>query len=160
MANTWNIQHLKNTTIVCWISVVYQELHFTHCDIPLRPMPWKKEWIKKVLSEILGHSSVAFTLDTYAHVLNSFKRENMDLMNDIYQKQIKAQNIVLSFKPFKKQYIVSIPENKNYTFIADSIQEGIEYVESRKSDIILSKTVDIQKAVSSKAANEIIIFIS
>lgn len=32
---------------------------------------------KKVLSEILGHASVSFTLDTYAHVLNTFKRENM-----------------------------------------------------------------------------------
>ena len=38
----------------------------------------------KTLSEILGHFSVAFTLDTYAHVLDEHKRQNMLLMEDLY----------------------------------------------------------------------------
>jgi len=109
-----NGKHLEHTTFKkyynrfldkCGISgITFHALRHTFATNAL-----EKGMDKKVLSEILGHSSVAFTLDTYAHVLSSFKRENMDLMNDIYQKQVKAQNIVLSFKPFKKQYIVDLP---------------------------------------------------
>lgn len=110
----------------------------------------------KVLSDILGHASVAFTLDTYAHVLNTFKRENMELMNDVYQSE-GNKNIVLSFKPFKKQYIVTIPGNKTYTFIADSIQEGIDYIKEMKNEIILKKPVDVQQTLASKESNEIVI---
>lgn len=38
----------------------------------------------KTLSVILGHYSVAFTMDTYAHVLTDYKKENMTLMEDLY----------------------------------------------------------------------------
>lgn len=38
----------------------------------------------KTLSVILGHASVSFTLDTYAHVLDSHKQEGMMLMEDLY----------------------------------------------------------------------------
>lgn len=69
----------------------------------------------KVISEILGHYSVSFTLDTYAHVLNTFKRQNMELMNDVYIKADNIRNLILLFKPFKNQYIVSIPNNQTYT---------------------------------------------
>ena len=34
----------------------------------------------KTLSQILGHSSVAFTLDTYAHVTEDLKFEEMSAM--------------------------------------------------------------------------------
>ena len=34
----------------------------------------------KTLSEILGHSSVQFTLDRYAHVLSAQKRKVMEIM--------------------------------------------------------------------------------
>lgn len=42
----------------------------------------------KTLSVILGHYSVAFTLDTYAHVLDNHKRENMALMAGLFQEQV------------------------------------------------------------------------
>ncbi len=38
----------------------------------------------KTLSTILGHSSVAFTLDRYTHVLDSQKHEEMSLMEEIF----------------------------------------------------------------------------
>ena len=38
----------------------------------------------KTLSVLLGHYSVSFTLDTYAHVLNDHKVEGMALMEDLY----------------------------------------------------------------------------
>ena len=38
----------------------------------------------KTLSILLGHASVSFTMDTYAHVLTDHKRESMALMEDLY----------------------------------------------------------------------------
>ncbi len=38
----------------------------------------------KALSKILGHASVGFTLDTYAHLLDDHKRESMLLMQELY----------------------------------------------------------------------------
>lgn len=43
----------------------------------------------KALSKILGHASVGFTLDTYAHLLDDHKRESMMLMQELYLPQIK-----------------------------------------------------------------------
>lgn len=115
---------------------------------------------KKVLSEILGHASVSFTLDTYAHVLNTFKRENMELMNDIYTEEKAPNNLILSFKPFKDQYIVSIPDHSSYTFIASSIQEGIEYIEQKRGEIRLNKTFNIAKIVETKSYEEILVLLN
>lgn len=115
---------------------------------------------KKVLSEILGHSSVFFTLDTYVHVLNSFKRENMELMNDMYLQGDEAQkNLILSFKPFRDQYIVSIPDHSIYTFIASSIQDGIEYVEKKRNEIKICKPLDLPKILEDKSAQDILVFL-
>lgn len=36
----------------------------------------------KVVSELLGHSSVAFTMDRYAHVLPSMQREAAEVMGE------------------------------------------------------------------------------
>lgn len=120
----------------------------------------EKDMNVKVLSEILGHYSVAFTMDTYAHVLTKFKRDNMELMNDIYIQTQPTKKIVLCFTPFKDQYIVSIPNNRQYTFIADSIQDGIDYAKSRKDDISLSQEIDIKGCVSEKTDDEIIVCIN
>ena len=38
----------------------------------------------KTLSVILGHASVSFTMDTYAHVLTDYKKENMTLMEELF----------------------------------------------------------------------------
>lgn len=38
----------------------------------------------KTISAILGHASVSFTMDTYAHVLPDHKHEEMRLMADLY----------------------------------------------------------------------------
>lgn len=114
---------------------------------------------KKVLSEILGHSSVSFTLDTYAHVLNTFKRENMELMNDIYESDSQPQKLILSFKPFKDQYIVSIPDHSIYTFIASSIQEGIDYIEEKRDEIRIIKPLNLPKILEDKSASDILVFL-
>ena len=38
----------------------------------------------KVISELLGHSSIAVTSDIYAHLLPSMQREVADKMNDLF----------------------------------------------------------------------------
>lgn len=47
----------------------------------------------KTLSMILGHASVAFTLDTYAHVLTDHKIEEMKRMQAVFNQAQFAQAI-------------------------------------------------------------------
>ena len=42
----------------------------------------------KALSKILGHASVGFTLDTYAHLLDDHKQESMMLMQELYPQPV------------------------------------------------------------------------
>ncbi len=44
----------------------------------------------KVSSEALGYASVAFTLQTYAHVLSEMQEKAMELLNEILQEGIKT----------------------------------------------------------------------
>ena len=48
----------------------------------------------KTLSAILGHYSVAFTMDTYVHSVNEHKRHEMDKMDDMFgmQYSISVEN--------------------------------------------------------------------
>ena len=41
----------------------------------------------KTLSEILGHSTVAITLDLYAHSLDEHKKREMSKLGEIYQNK-------------------------------------------------------------------------
>jgi hypothetical protein len=62
----------------------------------------------KTLSAILGHYSVSFTLDTYAHVLDDHKREEMDKLNELY------------FIPKQPDSFAVIVHNDNGLFTAKS----------------------------------------
>ena len=48
----------------------------------------------KTLSSILGHYSVAFTMDTYVHSMDEHKRREMDKMDDMFgmQYSISVEN--------------------------------------------------------------------
>jgi integrase len=39
----------------------------------------------KVVQEILGHSQINMTLDTYSHVLPSMQQEAMDKLDDLFK---------------------------------------------------------------------------
>ena len=39
----------------------------------------------KTVQELLGHSNISITLDTYTHVLDSMKRKAAQKLNDLYQ---------------------------------------------------------------------------
>ena len=45
----------------------------------------------KVISEALGHVSVAFTLQTYAHVLSGMQEKAMELLNEVLPEGIKNE---------------------------------------------------------------------
>jgi len=45
----------------------------------------------KVISEALGHASVAFTLQTYVHVLSGMQEKAMELLNDALPEGVKKQ---------------------------------------------------------------------
>ena len=53
----------------------------------------------KVISEALGHASVAFTLQTYAHVLSGMQEKAMDLLNGVLPEGIK-NNKIKQLAPF------------------------------------------------------------
>ena len=40
----------------------------------------------KVVQEILGHSEISMTLDTYSHVLPTMQKEAMDGLNDFFNR--------------------------------------------------------------------------
>jgi integrase len=37
----------------------------------------------KVISEALGHSSVAFTMDTYSHIIEGMQEDAMALLDEV-----------------------------------------------------------------------------
>ena len=51
----------------------------------------------KTLSSILGHYSVAFTMDTYVHSMDEHKRHEMDKMDDLFGMQY---NISVENQPY------------------------------------------------------------
>jgi integrase len=44
----------------------------------------------KVISEALGHASVAFTLDTYSHIIEGMQSEAMALLDEILPAGVKG----------------------------------------------------------------------
>ena len=47
----------------------------------------------KTISTLLGHTSVAFTLDTYAHVLPNMKKQAIELLEGNYILAKKEDSI-------------------------------------------------------------------
>ena len=43
----------------------------------------------KIVSEMLGHSSVAFTLDTYSHVIGELQQATVRRLDEVLQSELK-----------------------------------------------------------------------
>lgn len=93
----------------------------------------------KTLSMILGHYSVSFTLDTYAHVLDTHKREGMQLMEELFapqfNTQIKAYPVILSRK-YDNKFNLTAVDFDNITITADSIEDGLSFIREKISKCI------------------------
>ena len=97
---------------------------------------------EKTLSTLLGHYSVAFTMDTYTHVLDDHKWQGMQLMEELYninQTLPTQQNYPIILTPDNVGgYIVTAPDFKQVNFYAPTMEEGIANAPETLRSAILS----------------------
>lgn len=97
----------------------------------------------KTLSEILGHYSVAFTLDTYAHVLNDHKHEEILLMEELFStkqtqnRQLFSYPVVVTMQE-NGEFCFTLPDFPKFYFIGNDFAEGIENIKEQLSETVLS----------------------
>ena len=86
----------------------------------------------KTLSTLLGHYSVAFTLDTYTHVLDSQKHEEMKLMEDLFNMpttpQYESYPVIVT--PAPNGFILNAVDFEDLKIEADDINYGISCIQS------------------------------
>lgn len=84
---------------------------------------------EKTLSILLGHYSVAFTMDTYTHVLDDHKWDEMKLMEELYSidRTASTQHFypILLTPDNAGGYIVTAPDFPQMSFRAATIEEGL-----------------------------------
>ena len=94
----------------------------------------------KTLSVLLGHYSVAFTMDTYAHVLDDRKWEGMRLMEDLYtidQTPPVQQLYPVVFSPDDSGgYIVTSPDFPEIQLYAPTMEEGLAEISETLHDAL------------------------
>ena len=94
----------------------------------------------KTLSTILGHSSVAFTLDRYTHVLDSQKHEEMSLMEELFSMnnfpQHNSYPVIVT--PSPNGFILNTVDFEDLSVEADNIQYGISCIHSAISQRMLT----------------------
>lgn len=86
----------------------------------------------KTVSVIMGHYSVGFTLDVYAHVLDSHKREEM----------MKIKNVFINIAPTEHQsypvivtqtangFLLDVVDFDDLSFEVDNIQFGLDCIQN------------------------------
>jgi len=99
----------------------------------------------KTLSVILGHYSVSFTLDTYAHVLVDHKREGMALMEDLYNiapitAQPPSYPLIITTQE-DGTLLFTAPDFPSISFAGTDFQGGIQYVKERIEEELLTSVV-------------------
>lgn len=93
----------------------------------------------KTLSTLLGHYSVSFTLDTYAHVLNDQKWEGMQLMEDLYHlgeepSQTAIYPVIVSFFPAGYQF--NVPDLPEIDVLAPTVETGVATVKDQLEELL------------------------
>lgn len=86
----------------------------------------------KTLSTLLGHYSVAFTLDTYTHVLDSQKHEEMKLMENLFNMPAmpQHQSYPVIVTPAPNGFILNVVDFDELTIETDNINYGISCIQS------------------------------
>lgn len=88
----------------------------------------------KTLSVLLGHYSVAFTLDTYAHVLDNHKREGMQLMEELYQIGVAPQSTsypVIATHESSGEWSLTVPDFPMITCISNTLDSGLQIIKGQ-----------------------------
>ena len=96
----------------------------------------------KTLSEIMGHYSVSFTLDTYAHVLDGHKQEAVALLGDLFtaQPQSAVYPLVVTTEDDGLLLfdLIDVPDINAEAF---NIAEGIASIKEQAQEAILTLPV-------------------
>ncbi len=92
----------------------------------------------KTVSAIMGHYSVAFTLDTYGHVLDSHKREEMMKMENVFAIPVQQpQTYPVVVTPTMNGFILNVVDFDELSLEADNIQNGIVRIQSEISSRLI-----------------------
>ena len=89
----------------------------------------------KTLSVLLGHASVSFTMDTYAHVLTDYKKESMALMEDLYSmdqtplQEVSYSVIVTTLSDGSMQF--DVPDFPEVKYSGTDMPQGLQYIKER-----------------------------
>jgi len=100
----------------------------------------------KTVSTIMGHYSVAFTLDVYGHVLDSHKREEMMKMEGLFDLPImppQQQSYPVVVTPNANGFILNVIDFDDLSFEVDNIQFGLVCIQ----DAIKEKLVGYSSPV-------------
>lgn len=86
----------------------------------------------KTLSILLGHYSVAFTLDTYTHVLDSQKHEEMKVMEEFFSMPSipQTQSYAVVVTTMQNGFLLNSVDFENMSIKADNLQYGIQYLQT------------------------------
>lgn len=98
----------------------------------------------KTLSTLMGHYSVSFTLDTYAHVLDEHKREGMKLMDDLYHvglQQTMTYPVIATRR--EDGYALTAPDFPSITDFAFTLDEGVQRMQDRIQEEVLTSSCSI-----------------
>lgn len=95
----------------------------------------------KTLSVMMGHYSVSFTLDTYAHVLNGHKQEAVALLEDLFTAQpVQPQNFAypLIITTQEDGLLFELPDFPEIRLENADMAEGIALVKEQVQEAILT----------------------
>lgn len=89
----------------------------------------------KTLSILLGHASVSFTMDTYAHVLTDHKRESMALMEDLYALdqtplQDVSYSVIVTTQPDGSMQF-DVPDFPEVKYSGMDMPQALQYIKER-----------------------------
>lgn len=107
----------------------------------------------KTLSMILGHYSVSFTLDTYAHVLDTHKREGMMLMEELFAPPvIESRSYPVVVTPMPDGFSLNAIDFDDISVKTDTIEQGIGCIQ-----VAVSETINSTYPPNPTPYNEIIL---
>ena len=96
---------------------------------------------EKTLSTILGHYSVSFTLDTYAHVLHEHLNQEMGCMEELYSiDRAVPQNLIypVIVTPAIGNYVFQIVDFPEIQMTVPTVEEGAAMVAGAMRDVVLA----------------------
>lgn len=56
----------------------------------------------KVISEALGHSSVAFTMDVYSHIISDMQEDAMALLDEVLPAGVSGTGVSSRVRPLSR----------------------------------------------------------